>query len=186
MATLLKIQTLSMAYDDLTTGKEDFRVAVGNFMNAFFLYAVDARQEFLDTPIELPEHPTEEQRSWAAFVQARQTISPNAIIYSVQTWARANLSLIRAVGNVIPTQRPRCGNTFIQRCLTRSAAATSSAPIMYLAMLIPVHASPGNLADLKRHRAEMLAAMPQAEKEEAYFASHTAKMAGKPRVHIVA
>lgn len=39
--------------------------------------------------------------------------------------------------------------------------------------------------DLRRRRMEVLAALPPKERE-AYLVNHRAKMAGKPRVHIVA
>lgn len=49
----------------------------------------------------------------------------------------------------------------------------------------PSSREPGNLEGLRHRREEVLATLPQTERE-AYIATHAAKMAGKPRVHIVA
>ena len=48
----------------------------------------------------------------------------------------------------------------------------------------PSSKEPGNLEDLRHRREAVLAALPQSERE-AYIFNHTAKMAGKPRIHIV-
>ncbi len=48
----------------------------------------------------------------------------------------------------------------------------------------PSSREPGNLADLQHRHTEILATLPQADRE-AYLAAHNAKMSGKPRIHIV-
>lgn len=60
------IQTLAQAYQQLCAG-EEFRIALGNFMNEFFLYNTRNRQALLDSPLQVPGDPTVDQSRWAAF-----------------------------------------------------------------------------------------------------------------------
>lgn len=59
-------QTLAQTYSLLTSG-EEFRVAVGEFMNSFFLYYTRRRRSLLRAPIVLVDAPTKQQWQWAAF-----------------------------------------------------------------------------------------------------------------------
>lgn len=182
---ILKIQTLAMAYDELASGKEEFRVAVGNFMNAFFLYAVDARQDLLDPPIHVPEHPTHEQRAWAAFCAGAADYLAEHYDLECPTWAHDPACALTEPWYIIPNAsielrqyfQDTAPEAFRRRNVFCSDHVFSNAH--------PSSREPGNLEDLHRRRMVVLAAMPQTKREN-YLATHAAKMAGKPRIHIVA
>jgi hypothetical protein len=184
MSFRFKTQTLAIAYIELATGKEGFRIALGNFMNAFFLYHVEHRQSLIDDPIEMPEQPTEEQRGWAAFCAGAAEYLAGR--YSLQYPAWTNNPAYSMpepwyiVSNATPAMREDFYTTapepFRRRNVFCSDRVFSNAH--------PSSREPGNLTDVRRRRMAILAALPQAERE-AYLTAHSAKMAGKPRVQIV-
>ena len=177
-------QTLAMAYDELASGKEGFRVAMGNFMNAFFLYAVEARQNLIDDPIQMPENATEGQRGWAAFCAGAAEYL--ALRYGLQcpTWAHDPAYCMPApwytVPNANPTMRKHFQKTVPEAFRRRNVFCDDRV----FSNAHPSSLEPGNFADLQRRRMNILAELPQAERE-AYLAAHNAKMSGKPRIHIV-
>ena len=69
MKSVDHLQTMALAYQEICQGEQPW-VALGNFMNDWFAYAVDRREELVASPIMLPPHPTEDQMRWAAFCAA--------------------------------------------------------------------------------------------------------------------
>jgi hypothetical protein len=184
MTFQFKTQTLAVAYDELASGKEGFRVAVGNFMNAFFLYGVESRQRLLDDPIQTPENPTEEQRGWAAFCAGAAEYLASR--YDLQCPAWAHLPAYRMpepwyiVANADRALREDFQQTVPEPFRRRNVFCSDHV----FSNAHPSSREPGNLADLERRRREVLDALPQSERE-AYLAAHHTKMSGKPRIHIV-
>jgi len=178
------IQTLAMAYDELASGKEEFRVAIGNFMNAFFLYDIESRQRLIDDPIQMPENPTEAQHGWAAFCAGAAEYIATRYDLQCPAWAHNPVYRLLEPWYIIPnaTQTMRedfqktAPEPFRRRNVFCSDRVFSNAH--------PSSREPGNLADVRRRRKEILEALPPAERE-AYLAASTAKMAGRPRIQSI-
>ena len=184
MTFRLKTQTLAMAYDELASGKEGFRVAVGNFMNAFFLYDVESRQRLIDDPIQMAENPTEEQRGWAAFCAGAAEYLASRYDLQCPAWAHDPAYRMPKPWSIVPNAT---------QAMRQDAQETAPEPFRRRNVWCSDHVfsnphpssrEPGNLADRRRRRMEILAALPPAERE-AYLAAHHAKMSGTPRLHLI-
>jgi hypothetical protein len=185
MTAQLKTQTLATAYHELASGKEGFRVAVGNFMNAFFLYSIDNRQGLIDDPLQMQENPTEEQRGWAAFCAGAAEYLAERYDLHCPAWADNPVYHMPEPWYIIPN-----ANQAMREDLQRTVPEAFRRRNVFCSDRVfsnphPSSREPGNLADVRHRRMEVLATLPQAERE-AYLVAHRAKMAGKPRVHIVA
>ena len=184
MTFQFKTQTLAMAYDELASGKEGFRVAIGNFMNAFFLYYVDSRQNLINEPIQVPENPSEEQRGWAAFCAGAAEYLASRYDLLCPDWAHNPMYYMPepwyTISNANPMMRKHLQETAPEPFSRRNVFCSDHV----FTNAHPSSREPGNLADLQRRRMEILEALPQAERE-AYLTAHNAKMSGKPRIQIV-
>lgn len=184
MTFQITIQTLAMAYKELASGKEGFRVAIGNFMNAFFLYAVESRQQLINDPIQVPDNPTEEQRGWAAFCAGAAEYLASRYDLQCPAWAHDPTYYMPEPWYTLPnasqTMRKHFQKTAPEAFRHRNVFCDDHV----FSNAHPSSREPGNLADLQRRRLEVLATLPQGERE-AYLAAHKAKMSGKPRIHII-
>jgi len=185
MGSRLKIQTLAMAYKELASGKEGFRVAIGNFMNAFFLYQVNSRQRLIDDPIQLPKNPTEEQRGWAAFSAGAAEYLAERYDLQCPAWAHDPAYSMPEPWYIVPNASQLMREDFQKTAPDAFRRRNVFCSDHVFSNAHPSSREPGSLTDLLHRRTEILATLPPAERE-AYLATHSAKMSGKPRVHIVA
>ncbi len=171
-----EMQTLAMAYDELASGKEGFRVAVGNFMNAFFLYYTGERQKLLDTPLQVPENPTWDQRGWAAFCAGAAEYLAARYELRCPSWAHDPRYTLPE-----PWHHPAC--EAFPGLRARFEAETPE-PFrrrnVYCGERVfsnphPSSREPGDLQDLRRRRMEMLALMEPAERD-AYIAHYNSSL----------
>jgi hypothetical protein len=180
MTFQFKTQTLAMAYAELASGKEGFRVAVGNFMNAFFLYAVESRQHLIDEPIQLPENPTAEQRGWAAFCAGAAEYLASRYDLQCPPWAHDPQYSMPEPWYIVPNAGQAMREDFQKTAPEPFRRRNVFCSDHVFSNAHPSSREPGNLSDLERRRTEILAALPAAERE-AYLTAHNAKMSGKPR-----
>ncbi len=69
MNTRDQVQSMALTYQAICQGERPW-VALGNFMNEWFDYAIDQRAQRIADPLTLPEEPDTDALRWAAFCAA--------------------------------------------------------------------------------------------------------------------
>jgi hypothetical protein len=64
-----ELQTIAQTYQQIVQGERPWN-ALGDFMNYWFSYALDRREELVKEPIQEPAEATAYQHQWAAFCAA--------------------------------------------------------------------------------------------------------------------
>lgn len=173
------MQTLAKTYEKLLAG-EGFRLAVGSFMNAFFLYYVDHRQQLLDEPIQVPEEPTQDQLQWAAFCAGAAEYLANRYDLVCPAWVDNTAYILKEPWYINIDASDAATQTILQQ--TAPEAFKKRNVLCAHRIFTNQHPSsrePGSYAELLQRRQQRLDAM-SADERTAYLN----QMAGPPRVHI--
>lgn len=170
-----EIQTLARAYKELCE-EDGFRMALGNFMNEFFLYNTHQRQILMNDPIQVPENPTEKQRRWAAFCAGAAEYLAKRYKLKCPEWAlHPDYHLPEPWYITGPFDNPvmraslqkdtplpwRRRNVFCSDRIFTNQHRSSK--------------EPGNWKDLQQHRQTMLQEMPP-EERTAYITEYNARV----------
>lgn len=167
-------QTLAKAYKQLADGEEGFRVAIGEFMNSFFLYHREDRQALLDEAPQIPGNPTQEQRGWAAFCAGAAEYLAERYGLQCPPWAQCYR--MSEPWYIVPCEdqpglkadfQETAPEPFRQRNVFCSDRVFSNPH--------PSSREPGSLFDMARRRAAMLASMPEEQRGE-YIRRYNARM----------
>ena len=177
----LKTQTLAMAYNELASGTEEFRVAVGNFMNAFFLHYVEGRQELIDSPIQIPVNATRDQLGWAAFCAGAAEYLAEKYDLTCPNWAHDLAYCMVEPWYIVPDAPQSMRKSFQETTPRPWKSRNVFCGDRVFVNQHPSSREPGSYTELQQRRKKRLSAMTP-EAREAYLA----QMAGKPRVTIVA
>jgi hypothetical protein len=64
-----QLQSIRDTYEQIVQGERPW-TALGDFLNYWYSYAADRREELIREPLDLPDDATPELRQWAAFCAA--------------------------------------------------------------------------------------------------------------------
>jgi hypothetical protein len=172
-----KQQTLAAAYNQLASGKEGFRVAIGDFMDDFFLYSSNERerQELLNDPIQMPENPTREQRGWAAFCAGAAEYLAQQYDLECPTWALNPAYRMPEPWYINPNATQAMREDFQETAPEAFRKRNVFCSNRVFSNPHPSSREPGDFHDLRRKRLAMLTTMEPAERA-AYIARYNSFM----------